>query len=539
MFQQNPQHTGDTDSVAPDHPHILWEKHLNNDGFYATPTIQKGMIFLGGLDRKMYALDAGTGETLWTYSTKPTQNGHGIDDTAAVAAGKVYFGADDFVFYCLDETSGKLVWSYDLASQTGVNPQTYGFQASPLVSNGLVYAGADMSNADILNLVDNLQVLDAATGAVKWTFDTNDRVYPSPALYGNRLFVGTLGGALYVLDISTAGPKHSPTVLWKKTYDHGLMGSPMIYDDKVYVGLGEYRESAGTYYLYQYDLNGNQLWSFRVGYPILSTAHPYEGLLYFADYGGTVHAVKQQGNPNGTTDEVWSRHLSGEKIWATTLLADGKLYITSEDKRLYALDPKGNGDGTTFELWNITLDGPIWSSPVAVDDKLYVATTNGTLYCVVEDPNPPTVHEPELETISVEPQEVKAGKDIVVSLDFKPGGDYGLVSEVTVDLSQVGGPAKAVLVDDGTNGDATAKDGKYTLKFTLQKATPLGFYELTPTAVLASGKKFFDTVRIYVGPPDTGGGDGGIPGPGPVLVVLAVVVSAIMGRRRLRKLVNN
>ena len=532
MFQQNPQHTGDTDSSAPAHPKVLWEKHLNDKGFYSTPTIVKGKIFMGGLDRKMYALDAETGDTYWTYSTTPSQNGHGIDDTAAVSAGKVYFGADDFVFYCLDTSNGNLVWSYNLASQTGINPQTYGFQASPLISEGVVYAGADMSQADNLNLVDNLQAFDASTGSVLWTFDTNGRVYPSPTLSGNRLFVGTFTGDLYVVDISTAGTHKKPTATWQKHYDEGLMGSPMVFEDHVYVGTGQYQESEGTYYLYSYDISGHEVWKFRTTWPILSTPIPNEGILYFADYGGTVHAVKMDGSSGSTPETVWNHFLSDERVWATPLLADGKLFITSADGRLYALDPKGNGDGTTFELWNMTLDGPIWASPVAVGDKLYVATTNGTLYCIIEDPNPNQPVDPVLDSVSVEPQESKAGQALTIELKFRPGDDLTQVSEVFVDLTQLGGPAKAVLYDDGSNGDQTAKDGTYTFVYTLQKATPQGYYELEPTALLKGGKKLSDTVRIYVGAADTGPGtDGGVPGPGPVLIIIAMVVAALAVRR--------
>jgi outer membrane protein assembly factor BamB len=532
MFQQNPQHTGDTDSSTPDHPKVLWEKHLNDKGFYSTPTIVKGKIFLGGLDRKMYALDAQTGDTYWTYSTTPSQNGHGIDDTAAVSAGKVYFGADDFYFYCLDANNGDLVWNYNLASQTGINPQTYGFQSSPLIANGVVYAGADMSQADNLNLVDNLQAFDAATGAVLWTFDTNGRVYPSPTLSGNRLFVGTFTGDLFVVDISTAGTHKNPTATWQKHYDEGLMGSPMVFEDHVYVGTGQYQESEGTYYLYSYDMSGHEVWKFKTAWPILSTPIPHEGVLYFADYGGTVHAVNIQGNGGSTTDTVWTHFLSDERVWATTLLADGKLFITSEDGRLYALDPKGNGDGTTFELWNLTLDGPIWSSPVAVDDKLYVATTNGTLYCIIEDPTPNQPVDPVLDSVSVEPQESKAGQDITITLRFRPGDDLTQVSEVFVDLTQLGGPSKAVLYDNGSSGDQTAKDGIYTKVYNLAKITPQGYYELEPTATLKGGKKLSDTVRIYVGAADTGGDSGGgSPGPEPTLMVVAIVIAALVVRR--------
>ena len=91
MFLQNPNHTGATTSVAPVDPKVLWQKGLNQDGFYASPSVHNGKIFIGGVDRKMYALDEATGDTIWTFSTSPSSSpeGKGIDNTAAVAGGRV------------------------------------------------------------------------------------------------------------------------------------------------------------------------------------------------------------------------------------------------------------------------------------------------------------------------------------------------------------------------------------------------------------------------------------------------------------------
>jgi len=534
MFLQNPDHTGTTTSTAPVHPKLLWQKDLNSEGFYASPSVHNGKMFIGGVDRKMYALDEKTGDTIWTFSTSPSSSpeGKGIDNTAAVAGGKVYFGSDDFKFYSLDEGTGKLAWSYEVANMD-LNPSTQGVQASAVTVGNVVYTGADATESDKLNIVDNLLAFDALTGTVKWTFDTNGRVYSSPAVDGNRLFVGTFSGDLYVLDASTGTPHRDPTVLWTKHFDHPIVGSPMLIDQKVYLGLGGYSDTAGNYYLFSYTYDGTEVWRYKVDFPILSTPIPYGGNIFFADTGGNVYAVDKEGKGDGTTKLIWSRHLSDSKIWATTLISDGRLYIPSTDHRIYCLDIDGNGDGTTFEIWNMSLDGEIWSSPVIADDKLLVATTNGMVYCIIEDPSPSQPDEPEVDAAGVEPLDVKAGKDVTVTMTFLPGGNLSKVKEVTVDLSPLGGHSGAALNDQGVDGDRTVGDGKFSLLYRIPKTMTEGYYDLVVVGVLVSGKKFNETVRFHVAPPETGGGGAFIPWPGPSMVALVIVIVAFSLRRKM------
>lgn len=527
MFLQNPSHTGTASSTAAVHPKVLWQKTLSKDGFYASPTVHGGKVFIGGIDRTMYALNGATGETIWTYRTTPSPSpeAKGIDNTAAVAGGKVYFGGDDFVFYSVDEATGKLVWSYEVAT-TSMNPSSQGVQASAVVLNGVVYTGADAAEADKLDLVDNLLAIDADTGNPKWTFDTEGRVYSSPAVDGIRLFVGTFSGDFYVIDTSTGTPLKEPAVLWKKHFDHPIMGSPMLIDQKVFLGLGGYTETSGSYYLYSFRYDGTEVWKQQVGSPILSTPIPYDGGIYFADIGGNVYALDQDGNGDGTTKVIWRKQLSNDKVWATALISDGRLYIPSTDHRIYCLDIEGNGDGTTFEVWNMTLDGEIWASPVVADDRLYVATTNGTVYCIIEDPSPPASDEPKLESVGAEPSDPRAGTDFTITVAFATDSNLSKVQDVRVNLSALGGSSEAELNDHGSGGDKAAADGIFSYKHRVPKEIPEGDYELVVHCLLVSGKKCSGKTQIHVGPPATGGGRF-IPALAPSTVVLSFVIVAV------------
>ncbi len=75
----------------------------------------------------MYALNASTGDKLWSYRT-----GNEVFSSPAVANGVVYVGSHDRNMYALNASTGAKLWSYTAAKR---------FDSSPAVANGVVYVG--------------------------------------------------------------------------------------------------------------------------------------------------------------------------------------------------------------------------------------------------------------------------------------------------------------------------------------------------------------------------------------------------------------
>ncbi|MEF8788425.1 MAG: PQQ-binding-like beta-propeller repeat protein, partial [Planctomycetota bacterium] len=74
-------------------------------------TAADGKVF--GASREghfVYALDAGTGETLWRFRT-----GGPVDSPPTIAGGRAYVGSTDGNVYCLQTDDGALVWRYRAA----------------------------------------------------------------------------------------------------------------------------------------------------------------------------------------------------------------------------------------------------------------------------------------------------------------------------------------------------------------------------------------------------------------------------------------
>ena len=111
-----------------------------------------------------------------------------------------------------DVTGSGLVWtSRDVGRVVG----------TPIVKDGLLYVG-DLGGA--------VHCLDAATGAHLWKHETNDPIWGSLLLAGDRLYVGNEGGLMTVL---RAGRRKE--VLAQIEMDAPLRSRPAVVGDSLYL----------------------------------------------------------------------------------------------------------------------------------------------------------------------------------------------------------------------------------------------------------------------------------------------------------------
>ena len=131
-----------------------------------------------------------------------------------------------------EETIGRLglLWDRELGT-------TRGLEATPLISNGVIYTTGEWSVA---------YALDAKTGEILWTFDPQvprarvrticcDVVNRGVALYNGKVYLGTLDGRLIALDAKSGKPMWDViTVDQSKPYS--ITGAPRIAKGKVLIG---------------------------------------------------------------------------------------------------------------------------------------------------------------------------------------------------------------------------------------------------------------------------------------------------------------
>jgi polyvinyl alcohol dehydrogenase (cytochrome) len=186
----------------------------------AEPVESGGVVYYGSWDGYERAVDAATGNQLWSAYLGQSLDTHcsgastlGVASTATVgtitvngtATEAVFVGGGDGNFYALDASTGAVLWQ----SQLGT-PPAYFLWSSPLVYNGSVYEGI-ASFGDCPLVRGGIVQLDAATGAVQNALYTVPAGCTGATVWGSPT-VDTATGDIY-FGTGNAGSCGSPEPL--------------------------------------------------------------------------------------------------------------------------------------------------------------------------------------------------------------------------------------------------------------------------------------------------------------------------------------
>ncbi|MGH1421876.1 MAG: PQQ-dependent dehydrogenase, methanol/ethanol family [Hyphomonas sp.] len=142
---------------------------LTNRGVEATPIIVDGVMYVTSAWSLVYALDAKTGEELWVYDPE-VDRAVGVNACCdvvnrgvAVYEGKVFVGVIDGRLEALDAKTGEKVWSSVTVDQS----KPYTITGAPRVVNGKVLIG---NGGAELGVRGYITAYDANSGKKQWRF---------------------------------------------------------------------------------------------------------------------------------------------------------------------------------------------------------------------------------------------------------------------------------------------------------------------------------------------------------------------------------
>jgi len=150
-----------------------------------------------------------------------------------------------------------LAWAFDFGVSRGI-------ETTPIVSDGVMYV---TSSWNIVNAIN------AKSGEMIWRYDPQvdksraavmccDIVNRGVAIWGNKIFTGTIDGRLIAIDVKTG------TAVWDvntidKSKPYSITGAPRVVKGKVIIGNGG-AEFGVRGYISAYDANtGEMLWRFH------------------------------------------------------------------------------------------------------------------------------------------------------------------------------------------------------------------------------------------------------------------------------------
>lgn len=149
---------------------LAWASGMNPGRNQQEPVVVDGIMFLIHPKSEIEALDARTGEPLWTYQDKAASDAKisgalGRSRNLAVYRDKVIFGTGDTRVVALEARTGRMVWEVDTLD-AGLTRKYYDFSSGPVVGDGKVFIG----NACEVEAYPPCYVtgIDVETGKVLW-----------------------------------------------------------------------------------------------------------------------------------------------------------------------------------------------------------------------------------------------------------------------------------------------------------------------------------------------------------------------------------
>ena len=139
------------------------------DTLETSPIVVNGVMYVTTAFDHVYALNAKTGQQIWEYKHKMGPittyccgpNNRGV----AVYGDNVYVATLDSKLLALDAKSGEVKWSKDVADPE----KGYSETMAPTAVKGMILLGTNGGEYGIRGFV---KAFDAATGDLKWSFDT-------------------------------------------------------------------------------------------------------------------------------------------------------------------------------------------------------------------------------------------------------------------------------------------------------------------------------------------------------------------------------
>jgi outer membrane protein assembly factor BamB len=337
VFRGNPLHTGVAAGKLPDRLEVRW-KFKAKDGIEGTAAIAGDTVYFGSFDQYLYALKLSNGELKWKYKAGPFKS------PPSVHNGAVYVGDEDGIFHCVNARTGKKKWTYDTESD---------------ISSGANFAG-DYILFGSYN--EHLYCLTPA-GKLKWKFKVpGGPVMAAPAVIGQRTFVTGCDSTMHVLNVKTGKEIDSLDI-------GGQTGaSPAVAGDRLYVGTMTYKFLAIDW------KKPKVVWRYKAAKRALeyySSPAVTDKLVIVGNRDKLVHALSRK-----TGKEVWNYPTRG-KVDSSPVVVGKRVYVGSLDGYLYVL---GVDKGKLIQ--KIKLGRGIVASPAVAGNCLVIGTQNGILYCL-------------------------------------------------------------------------------------------------------------------------------------------------------------
>lgn len=348
---------------------IAWRKRIGPGDTQAThamapPVVAEGRLFVMDGRAGVTALDAASGRDVWhvDLSNRRGPDRQAFGGGVAYADGLLFVTSGYRFVAALDAKTGKEVWKVSTSSPV---------HAAPSVAGGKVYT---------IDVLDQLQVYDAKTGAPGWTYQPLEEparmlIASSVATEGEEVVAPFASGELVAVSAAN-GTDLWTDVLTQTTRNNALSeirdiaGRPAIYRGVVY--SGSHSGVVGATDL----RTGRRIWSLPLS--TITSLWPAGDVVYVTSQGGDIYCVARE-----TGQIYWIKELNRplrkkfRADYSGPILASNRLVVVNDKGLMLGFDPK-----TGAQVASLRLGAPGFITPVAANGLLYVLTNTGEIVAV-------------------------------------------------------------------------------------------------------------------------------------------------------------
>jgi outer membrane protein assembly factor BamB len=166
----------------------------------------------------VFALDLTSGRRLWASSYPARyaspEAGNGPRSVPTLFDGKVYTVGATGIVGCWDLTTGRAGWQVDLIRELGAKVPAWGYSASPLVRQGLVWIPAGGPGRSLV-------ALDRVTGKVRFGGGDSAAAYSSP-------IAARLGGREQIVCLNEVGLAGHDAADGRLLWEHPIPTAPHV-----------------------------------------------------------------------------------------------------------------------------------------------------------------------------------------------------------------------------------------------------------------------------------------------------------------------
>ncbi len=348
-------------------PRLAWTSHGIGHGYSSVAVVQGVVYTMGnkGASETVIALDAGTGEKIWStpvsWASHPSA-GDGPRSTPTVGQGSVVGLGGNGDLACLDAKSGTIRWQKNIMQEFGGDSPGWGVCESVLLDQNRLICTPGGTKATLV-------ALDPENGAVIWKglVPEKDRAgYASPT-------VAEVGGLRQYVQFTNSGTigvrADSGEFLWRDdSASNGTANcsSPLVAGDFVFSSSNY--GTGGSLVKLVADSSGTK--AERVYHtPRMSVHHGdmviVNGLVFGASDPGVLRCLDL---PTGKAK--WESRAAGK---GSITYADGRIYLRTESGTMILIEATGDGyhELGRFEQPHRT-PSAAWAHPVVAADRLFL-----------------------------------------------------------------------------------------------------------------------------------------------------------------------